>query len=619
IPPRPTVAAVNPHVPSAAKAEVEPDEVAYSLWEALDRLEEVAQPDQETGTVRLGPQAVSRLQRARREIAALRRRSGEPLPDLVQAVVREAGIAEALETLGPGALVNITGFLGVVASFAPISGDPSLPAFLAYLDAAEEVEETLEVGTPSAVESVKLMTVHQAKGLEFNVVFVPGVAARMNDKGDRVDSIFPDERTSNPMTSYGQLPHSVREDADHLPNPWLPDGRPRKKAELAKELRERAVEDERRLFYVALTRARQRLYVTAAWWYQRQVKPRGPSVFFEEVASDPETEVLPADAMPEESPLLERLGELAVWPPHPPHRLRMDDLFPGGYPAALDSLLAGEVAPASYLDRLDPAARARAELLLAEHRTVAAALAGDATDGRRSGEGAALRSVSATQLAGLLAKRVKAEDVLRPLPHRPSEAARVGVEIHRWIEEQARGLTGLADEEALDAPSVPLEAARIGEMKERFATMGFAGRTLARLDSGEPMAELPFTLKIGGRVVRGRIDAVYETSEGGLEIVDFKSGRVPAGRDEAGVDQLAIYAAALRKLGVAAPQGPAGASEGRVGASEGRVGASEGRVSAARPVRVTYAYLADGTLESREIAPAEVDAALAAMGAGLAR
>ncbi|HLI57772.1 MAG TPA: ATP-dependent helicase, partial [Actinomycetota bacterium] len=284
---------------NAAKAEVEPDEVAYSLWEALEHLEEIAEPDPETGNVRLGPEAVARLQRAWREITALRKRSGEPLPDLVQAVVREAGIGEALETLGSGALVNITGFLGVVAGFAPVSGDPSLPAFLAYLDAAEEVEETLEVGAPSALDSVKLMTVHQAKGLEFNVVFVPGVAARMNDKGERVDSIFPDERTSNPMTSYGQLPHSVREDADHLPNPWLPDGRPRKKAELLKELKERAVEDERRLFYVALTRARQRLYVTAAWWYQRQAKPRGPSIFFEEVAGDPETEVLPADPMPE--------------------------------------------------------------------------------------------------------------------------------------------------------------------------------------------------------------------------------------------------------------------------------------------------------------------------------
>jgi DNA helicase-2/ATP-dependent DNA helicase PcrA len=570
----------EPAAPAAgAQSEPEPDEVAYSLSEALDHLEEIE---------RLGPEAVARLTRARSEIAALRSRSGYPLPELVQAVVRESGIAEALETMGPAALVNITGFLGVVAGFAPVSGDPSLPAFLAYLDAAEEVEETLEVGTPSALDSVKLMTVHQAKGLEFNVVFVPGVAARTNDKGDRVDSIFPDERTSNPMTSYGQLPHSVREDAEHLPSPWLPDGRPRKKVELLRELRERAVEDERRLFYVALTRARQRLYVTAAWWYQRQAKPRGPSMFFDEVASDPETEVLAPDAMPAESPLLAALNELAVWPPDPPHRLRTDAQFPEGYAVALDGLLAGTSSPEEYLGRLDPAARERAMLLLAEHRSVAAALAaGDAPGDAAKGRPAFPHAVSATQMAGLLAGGIRPEDLQRAAPRRPSNAARVGIEVHRWIEEQARGLTGLADEEALDAPSIPLEPNRVGAMKERFAGMGFGGRRLAVLDTGEPMAELPFVLRVGSRVVRGRIDAVYETDDGGLEIVDFKTGQRVA---DVGVDQLAIYAAALRRLGVAGD----------------------------RPLRVTYCYLADGTADTRTIQPGEVDAALAAMTGELA-
>src|SRR3989440_12277510 len=353
---------------SPAVYEAEPDEVAYSLSEALDHMEEVE---------RVGPEGAARLGRARAEIGALRERTGDPLADLVQAVVRESGIGEALDLAGPAGRVNLTGFLGVVAGFAPVSGEPSLPAFLAYLDAAEEVEETLEVGAPSAVDSVKLMTVHQAKGLEYNVVFVPGVAARINDRGDRVDSIFPDERTSNPMTAYGQLPHWVREDAPHLPNPWSPDGSPRKKAELMKELKERAVEDERRLFYVALTRARQRLYVTAAWWYLRHAKARGPSVFFDEVAADPETEVLPAAGEPAENPLLAGLSELAVWPPDPPNRLRHGGLFPDGHPAALEALLAGTASAEDYLVRLDPAARREAEELLAGHPSLAATPARD--------------------------------------------------------------------------------------------------------------------------------------------------------------------------------------------------------------------------------------------------
>ena len=481
-----------------------------------------------------------------------------------------------------------------MAGFAPVSGEPSLPAFLAYLDAAEEVEETLEVGAPSAVDSVKLMTVHQAKGLEYNVVFVPGVAARTNDRGDRVDSIFPDERTSNPMTSYGQLPYWVREDARHLPNPWLPDGSPRKKAELMKELKERAVEDERRLFYVALTRARQRLYVTAAWWYLRQSKPRGPSTFFDEVAADPETEVLPAADMPPENPLLASLSELAVWPPDPPNRLRRDGLFPDGYPAALEALLAGTMSPEEHLARLDPAVRREAEGLLAGHRSVAAALGRDRGprrdgEGDRDGEAAAARlprSLSATQAVGLLAERIGPAELLRPLPRRPSEAARIGVEIHRWIEEQARRMTGLADEEGLDAPSVPLEPSRIEVLRDQFRRMGFAERRLAQLDTGEPMAELPFILKVGKQLIRGRIDAVYETGDGGLEIVDFKTGRHV---DDGGLDQLAVYAAALGKLGVEFEE----------------------------PLRVTYCYLADGSQDSRTITRAESEAALSAMASRL--
>lgn len=570
-----------PEEDAPAELEAEPDEVAYSLSEALDHLAEIDG---------LGPLALARLDRASNEIAALRSRSGEPLADLVQAVMRESGIAEAMETAGPGASVNLTGFLGVVAGFAPVAGDPSLPAFLAYLDAAEEVEETLEVGAPSSVDSVKLMTVHQAKGLEFDVVFVPGVAARANERNERVDSIFPDERTSNPMTSHGQLPHLVREDAAHLPNPWQPDGRPRKKPELQRELTQRAVEDERRLFYVALTRARKRLYVTAAWWYHRQSKPRGPSAFFEEVRNDPASEELTPAAMPQESPLLARLTELAVWPPEPPNRLRRDGLFPDGYPAALEELLAGAVAPEEHLARLDPAARLRAEELLAVHRGVAAALVRSAEDARPvvAPEVSLPRSVSATQVAGLLSKRITPGELARPLPRKPSEAARIGVEVHRWVEEQARGLTGLADEEAFDVPSAPLAAGRIRDLRESWLAMGYGQRRIARLDSGEPMAELPFVLKVGRKLVRGRIDAVYETDNGGLEVVDFKTG---SPEDVDGVDQLDLYAVALSRLGVKF-QGP---------------------------LTLTHCYLALRTSTSRTITRSEADAALAAVQARLAQ
>ncbi|MBW3591427.1 MAG: PD-(D/E)XK nuclease family protein, partial [Actinobacteria bacterium] len=82
-----------------------------------------------------------------------------------------------------------------------------------------------------------------------------------------------------------------------------------------------------------------------------------------------------------------------------------------------------------------------------------------------------------------------------------------------------------------------------------------------------------------------RMDAVYEM-DGGLEIVDFKSG-VELQMPE--VDQLVIYAAALRKLGIVAE----------------------------RDLKLTYCYLASAHVESRSISAEEVDQALEKLAAKL--
>lgn len=526
------------------ETEFEPQDVAYSLVEALDDIDEIEA---------LGPEARSRLVRARHEILSLRSKAGGALLELVQSVISGAGIGEALDASSredaASAKANLTNFLGVVASFAPISGEPSIDAFLAYLDAAEDVEETLDLATPAAGNSVKLMTVHQAKGLEFEVVFVPCVAARANEAGEYVDSFFPDVRTSNPMTSHSQLPPSVREDAEHLPNPWTVDRKgdqvAKKKSEFKKDLVERAIEDERRLFYVAITRAKQLLYVTAAWWYERQRKARGPSQFFSEVAECPETDILSSDEMPQENPLQELLARQAVWPPDPARSIQSDDVFPDGYPAVVDGLMSGDLHGEDLLALLKDE-RGQAERLLEGYRQEIAALLAPSQES--SPQLARPVSLSATQAVALSSGSATIEQLMRPVPQRPSPARRIGTEIHRWIEEQARGLSGLADEESLDLPSAYVEQSELEKLRKSFVAMGYTTRKLAQLDTLEPMAEVPFVLKMGDRLMRGRIDAVYETEDGGLEIVDFKTGKKVAGGPS--LDQLMVYAAALITLGV---------------------------------------------------------------------
>ena len=174
----------------------------------------------------------------------------------------------------------------------------------------------------------------------------------------------------------------------------------------------------------------------------------------------------------------------------------------------------------------------------------------------------------------------------RPLPEPSSDARRIGVEIHRWIEETSRGLMGLADEESMDNPTPSADPKVVSALRESYVTMGYPERTIARLDTGEPMAELPFVLKLGPRLIRGRIDVVYETSDGGLDITDFKTG---ARVDIPPIDQLLVYAGALAKMGVAA----------------------------SGPITLTYAYLASGEKATRTVTTDEAIAALAELASRL--
>ena len=557
------------------QTEFEPDEVAFSLTEALDHLELIPE---------LPSEVLERLMRMRAELGGLRRYAGASLLELVQRVINDTGIADALGASprrdAEASLGHLRHFCSLAASFSPISGEPSLAEFLDYLDAAEEAEDTMELPVSPMEDSVKLTTIHGAKGLEFEVVFVPGVAAAENREGKKVYSIFPDERVSNPMRNYGLLPHGVREDADHLPAPVTVDAKGnrllKKPEAFREELKERAVEDERRLYYVALTRARQRLYVTAAWWYERQTRPHGRSIFFEELAGHPEVEDLGECECPEESPLLAELEARAVWPPVVRNLFEATGLFPEGPVRALEDLLSGRQTSEELLAALDPGARQEAERLLKEYRSQIAALTPRApAPSPRSPVGT---SMTAGQAVGLASGRIDPQALTRPLPQQPSREARLGVEIHRWIEERARGLTGLADEEGLDSAGRQLDGGRLAALKESWDAQ-YSHRQLAVLPGGEPMAEVRFVLKVGGHTIRGRMDAVYRTPEGGLEIVDFKSG----GRfEQPEVDQLIVYAAALSKLGM-----PLG-----------------------RGLKLTYAYLSSGETASRAVGPAQIDDAL---------
>src|SRR5665809_51127 len=83
-----------------------------------------------------------------------------------------------------------------------------LPALLAYLTAEDDQGNGLDVATPTAADSVKLLTVHRAKGLEWSAVFLVGVC----------ESRFPSNRSRTLWTSSPAiLPAPLRGDAVDLP------------------------------------------------------------------------------------------------------------------------------------------------------------------------------------------------------------------------------------------------------------------------------------------------------------------------------------------------------------------------------------------------------------------
>jgi DNA helicase II / ATP-dependent DNA helicase PcrA len=537
----------------------DPGDVSFALAEALDHLDEVEGLDEE---------ARNRLDAFQEELRELRAAARGPLLDLVQTILERTGVWAELEASrdrrAASARQNLATFLDRVAAFAPVQGHPSLAAFLAYLDAVEDASEPVEAVQPAPVDSVKLMTVHMAKGLEFPMVVVAGLSAGTGRDGSPRYGIFPDARVADPRRAQG-FPYELREDAGHLPR-FTGNARV-----FRGELEERALEDERRLFYVAITRAKQLLVLTSAFWYQGSEKtPKGPGPFWSEAADHPAVEVLVRAEQPAASPLTERLRNRVSWPPA---GRRADDGDDPVFPEGLAEAVEQERAVPGTLQRRVPPGQADAFRAAAEagrHLLDAARVA--PTPARV--EPPRILSVSQV-LTYARCPRDFYWSVVRPLPSAPKPAARLGTVVHRLLERRARSLPDVLDADDLAGDDPGGHAPP--ELVER-ATRNFAATRYATVPASG--AEVGVALRLGPWVVRGRIDAIFrppateapippgpigndqppeQTATGSpragpvgeaprVELVDWKTGR-QAERAAGGLDQLGLYALALRELG----------------------------------------------------------------------
>lgn len=505
-------------------------------------------------------QARRRFARFAAEIRRLRRGLSEPVLDVLHRILQETGleveIAASSAAFRQRCAETVGAFMHVAGNFSGLEGEQSATAFRAFLRASAEHERGLDIDLPpTAAQTVKILTMHKAKGLEWEVVVVPHQYAEPA-KADKW------------TVKRSKLPHELRGD----PMPLL--GPERDKADFEDfdaRMREHAQLESQRLGYVTLTRAKSRLIVSSHRWGPTQTTPREPNAMltalYEHCVDDPANGEIQAWADPpqeqESNPALAASRELA-WPPEvggePRERRRQ---AAEAVLAELRAAATGDgVAPdaAAAVSRGPDGASAPGDALTgsqdedssgelpAQARAVVSgwdadieALLGELRQAHQVRfEVAMPRTLSATRLVSYAADPdAFAEELFRPMPRPPAPQARRGTEFHAWVERRF-GQQTLFDEEDLDLLAAQEEIdghEDLAQLKEAFLRTPYANRDPYRV-------ELPFQLLLGGHIVRGRIDAVYREPDGGYEVVDWKTNR----RANADPLQLAVYRLAFAEM-----------------------------------------------------------------------
>nr|WP_247601974.1 ATP-dependent DNA helicase [Cellulomonas denverensis] len=501
----------------------------------VDAVDQLPPPDWHSSRGRsLSETGRARLAELAGVLRALRGQTYLSLPELVVQAERLWGLdleVAARPGISPGrARAHLDAFRDVAVQYAESTDDPTLGGFLAWLESADAHEQGLDMPvTEPDPDAVQLMTVHAAKGLEWDVVAVAGL----------VDGGLPNTRTqgsegpvdSGWLTGLGELPYPLRGDRHDLPDfAYAGAADPQDLNERRKQFRRDAgdhqVAEERRLAYVAFTRARAALLLTGAWWGDAG-RPRPPSLFLTEVVEAGLARVEDwADApAPDQGNPREAQDTAVLWPADPFGTGGRRELVR----TAADAVLAARAAgPDDTPTPWDHTVR----LLLAERED-------EARPGADVELPAHLSASAVVRLAGDPADFARA--LRRPVPQRPSPQARRGTRFHAWVEgfygESA--LVDIDDLPGADDDSVPVDADELTLREHFLATEWSTLRPIA--------VEADVETVIGGYVLRSRIDAVFpdpqRPGEDAVVVVDWKTGAPPADAESAAVRelQLAVY------------------------------------------------------------------------------
>jgi superfamily I DNA/RNA helicase len=421
-----------------------------------------------------------------------------PVSALAYTVLMEAGVMERVlhlplpEGERDEALRELRSALDAFAQLEEVwtrlHGEPPLLADVApRLDSliARAVDDA--EAAAGGRDAVQVMTVHQAKGLQFEVVFVSGFA----------QGLFP----------LAARPHPLLEEDDQR---WLERNLPGFRPSWPSNAQEHAAE-EARLAYVGMTRPRRRLYLTYADEYDGAA---GPSPFLESLPQAPRTELSRSEARldPDSVLTLSEAETLLVGLPlSEPERQRLQALRVDlGFVTDPDAGRSFEPF-ACRPERVDPGHFSPTALndYLKCPRLY--------WYNHHPGLAAPPRGVEMERGSFL-------HKVLEDFHRREAEWRHLAPELQReWLEAALQGhLEAYLNrvESVLDRRAEEQEVRRILENYTRFATSLQPIRRLGTL-----MVERKFTLWLDGAEVRGKIDRVNDTGEGTCEVVDYKTGR----------------------------------------------------------------------------------------------
>ena len=426
---------------------------------------------------------------------------------------------------------NLDRFLDEAARFEKNGG--TLIGFLQWLKITEEAEGGLK---PAEVDvrsdAVQILTIHAAKGAEWDYVAIPGLAAKS----------FPSvgKKSDNWITNAGSIPVSMRGDFDQLPNITFENFSDNKslKAGLDRfsdQWKERKNLEEMRLAYVAITRAKQGLICTTSH-FRNGEKPVAPSTLFEifskSISKIKGGVVLNDTPVPVGRNPLKENPITGIWPKPSTQVEKIRKVAD----------LTNQAPQLDIKTALAQAGSEEVKSILLDMQSII-----NEIKSRKDYLTVTLPSRLSVSTLLYLAKEPEelAMRIRRPMPNHIDKYARRGTEFHMWLENHFKHPSLISMDDFFNQSSTKFETekdATLDKLQKAWLASDWAVKNPIDIEVG-------FETMIDQTLIRGRIDAVYQRGVDQYEVVDWKTGKVKDGSDlENAAIQLAMYRLAYAKL-----------------------------------------------------------------------